>query len=1104
MRTSHLSIAALALLPTSTLAQDVSPNWFRSPAISPDGSTIIFTHHGDLYSVPTTGGRAYPLTVTESHETSPVWSNDGEHVAFASDRNGNMDIYVMPSGGGQATRLTYHSGNDLPWTFTPDDSGVYFSATRTDDIQNAQFPSGLLSELYEVSVTGGTPSMVLTTPALDVQFAPDGSWLVYEDLKGYEDPLRKHHQSPVARDIWKYDPSTGTHTQLTDFPGEDREPVLSGDDEWIYFLSERNGDSNVFRMRASNPGEVQQLTRFEDHPVRQLSMADDGTMVFSWHGDLYRMRADGEPAMVDISIAVDSSGDESRGMSMSSGVSSYSPSPSGKEVAFVVRGDVFVTSTDFSTTRRITNTPEQERSVDFAPDGRSIIYAGERGGSWNVYQASLADEDELYFFSATKIEETALVDTDNNEFQPAYSPDGKKVAYMHNRTELRVLDLDSGESTIAMDGEHFYSYSDGDFSYRWAPDSEWLTVHYYGSVRVFTQDIGLVRADGSQPEPINLTRSGYEEGTPEWYMDGEVLLWWTDRWGQRSHGSWGALGDVVGVFLTQDAYDRFTLSKEEYELKKELEEKKKEKDEESKDEESDEDAEGEDGEEATDEEESDDDEEEIEPLEFELDNLKARMVRLTQHSSNLADAALSTEGDKLFYLARFEDGLDLWVRDFRENSTKILAKLNANGASMEMSDDGKSIFLVASGRLIKVDAESGKQESISFNAEIDVHGPEERRYLFDHMWRQTKEKFYVEDMHGADWDWYYEQYLPKVENVSNNRDLAEVFSEILGELNASHTGGRYFVSRQPHHSSTATLGIYFDHDHEGDGVRIEKIIIDGPLDTDEVSIEDGMVITHIDGVLLDEGTNYYELLDGKSGDRVRLTVVGDDGEAFDEVVMPEPGGAELGWRYEEWLEKNHALVEELSGGRLGYAHIRSMNDASFRRFFDDVLGRNADKDGIVIDTRFNGGGWLHDDLLQLLSGEQYMTTIPRNIEAPGKTYYMDPLHRWVRPTIVVMSESNYSNAHMFPWAYSRLGYGTTVGTGVAGTGTAVWWERQHTGDIVFGIPQVGLKGMDGEYLENQLLEPDIEVILDPNSASAGNDNQLAEAVRVLLEEIDGE
>ncbi|MHC4975571.1 MAG: S41 family peptidase [Planctomycetota bacterium] len=1102
MRSSHLTLAAIVLLPASAHAQDVSSNWYRSPAISPDGSTIVFTHHGDLYSVSTDGGRAYPLTVSESYETSPVWSSDGEHIAFATDRNGNMDVYVMPSGGGQATRLTYHSGNDLPWTFTPDDSGVYFSSTRTDDLQNAQFPSGLLSELYEVSLSGGTPSMVLTTPALDVRFAPDGSWFVYEDLKGYENALRKHHQSPVARDIWRYDPETGAHTQLTDFPGEDREPVVSDDGEWVYFLSERNGDSNIFRMRTSNPGEVQQLTRFEDHPVRHLSIAGDGTMVFSWHGDLYRMTGDGQPTMVEISIAVDSSGDESRGMSMSNGVTSYSPSPSGKEVAFVVRGDVFVTSADFGTTRRITNTPEQERSVDFAPDGRSIIYAGERGGSWNVYQATLADEDELYFFSATKIEETALVDTDHNEFQPAYSPDGKKVAYMHNRTELRVLDLDSGESTIAMDGEHFYSYSDGDFSYSWAPDSQWLAVHYYGSVRVFTQDIGLVHADGSQPDPINLTLSGYEEGGPEWFMDGEVLLWSTDRWGQRSHASWGALGDVVGVFLTQDAYDRFTLSKEEYELKKELEEKKKEKEDDSEDEDSDEDSEDEnaDGED----EEGDDEEEIVEPLEFELDNLRARMVRLTQHSSNLADAALSTDGDKLFYLARFEGGLDLWVRDFREGSTKILAKLNANGASMEMSDDGKSIFLVAGGRLMKVDAESGKQDSISFNAEIDVHGPDERRYLFDHMWRQVKEKFYVEDMHGADWDWYYEQYLPKVESVSNNRDLEDVFSEILGELNASHTGGRYSLSRQPHHASTATLGIYFDHDYQGNGVRIERIIVDGPLDTNEVAIEDGMVITHIDGVLLDETANYYELLDGKSGDRVRLTVVGNDGEAFDEVVMPEPGFAELNWRYEEWLEKNHALVEALSGGRLGYSHIRGMNDGSFRRFFDDVLGRNADKEGLVIDTRFNGGGWLHDDLLQLLSGEQYMTTIPRNIEAPGKSYYMDPLHRWVKPTIVVMSESNYSNAHMFPWAYSRLGFGKTVGTGVAGTGTAVWWEGQHTGDIVFGIPQVGLKGMDGEYLENQLLEPDVEVILGPNEAAAGEDNQLVEAVRVLLEDIDAE
>jgi len=1095
-RGSRIGLTLLTgLCVSASAAAEVTTDWFRDPAISPDGRTVVFSRGGDLYSVSIDGGRAIPLTVHPAHESSPVWSRDGKLLAFASDRLGNLDVFVMPSGGGEATRLTHYSTDDTPSDFTPDGSAVLFSSSRVDDVASVIFPSGVMSELYEVSVEGGTPAQRLTTPALNARLDSAGQRLLYEDIKGYEDPLRKHHTSSVTRDVWLYDASSGAHKKLTEFAGEDRDPEWSENERAMYFLSERAGDFNVFRMPLRPGSRAEQITFFEGHPVRGLSRAEDGELVFSWHGDLYRLHNGSEPERIDIEIAVDTAGDEPKSETKSGGATEFSVSPDGKEIAFIVRGEVFVTSVDFSTTRRITTTPEQERSVDFAPDGRSLVYAGERDGSWNVYQATLVDEDELYFFSGTKIEEKPLIATDAEEFQPAYSPDGKKVAYLHNRSVVMVHDLESGENVVALPGEWYYSYSDGDHWFDWSPDSEWLAVHFYQRDRVFVPEAGLVRADGSSDAPINLSKSGYSDGNPHWAFEGGAIIWSSDRYGERSHGSWGAESDVIGAFLTQDAYDRFTLSKEEYELKKELEKKR----EETKDEAA---GDADEGEAEEDGEKKEDEEEKVEPVELELDGLESRTMRLTIHASDLGDFEMTPKGEKLFYLARFEKGYDLWEHDFREETTKLLTKLGAGSASMELSEDGETIYLLADGSLSKVDAKSGEKKGISFKAALEIDGMAERAYLFDHVWRQAQQKFYRPDLHGVDWRWMREQYEPKLKGLTNNRDLSVVLSELLGELNASHTGGRWRPGGEEGDDQTAALGVFYDEGFTGTGMKIAEIMEGGPLDRAELDIEAGMVITHVDGERIDRETNFYSLLDGKTGDRVRLTLRREDGESFDEVVKPISLGAESNLRYERWVKSRRELVDRLSNGRLGYVHIRGMNDASYREFYSETMGRHAGKEGLVVDTRFNGGGWLHDDLATFLTGENYVNYYPRDDESPNTWYYGDSMWRWTKPSIVVMSESNYSDAHAFPWAYTELDIGDTVGMPVPGTMTAVWWERLHTGDIVFGIPQVGAKGADGEYLENKQLDPTHEVPLDPVSAAEGRDTQIIKAVEVLMRQVE--
>jgi tricorn protease len=422
---------------------------------------------------------------------------------------------------------------------------------------------------------------------------------------------------------------------------------------------------------------------------------------------------------------------------------------------------------------------------------------------------------------------------------------------------------------------------------------------------------------------------------------------------------------------------------------------------------------------------------------------------------------------------------------------------------MEMTEDGEHIFLLAGGSLSRIDTGGGDQKGISFAGEMHVRGDAEREHMFGHVWRQTLKKFYRPDMQGVDWAFYRDQYAPKVGGVTNNRDFAVILSEFLGELNASHTGGIYRPGGGPGDASTASLGVFYDNAYTGPGTRIVEIMEGGPLDRADLDIVAGDVIRSINGTEVGPGANLYAALNNTAGDRVRLTVEHQNGETHDHVVKPVSMGAENQLLYDRWIKRRDEIVREASGGRLGYAHVRGMNDSSFRAFYEKVMGEHYDKEALIVDTRFNGGGWLHDDLATFLTGKTYVELYPRNDLAPGIRYHGDPSTRWVKPSAVVMSESNYSDAHFFPWVYTELKIGPTIGMPVPGTATAVWWERMYTGDMIFGIPQVGTKGKDGYYLENTELQPTYEVPLPPEEAAEGIDTQLLRAVEVLLEQLDG-
>ena len=1067
----HFTFFAVTFLLLMSSAQANNPLWMRYPAISPDGSQIAFSYKGDIYTVSTSGGNAKQITMHFAHDYKPVWSPDGKNIAFASNRFGNFDIYLVPATGGNAVRITTFSGAETPYTFTPDGKYIVFGAKIQAPATSVAFPSGVMSELYKVSVNGGRPEQIIATPAENIFFTKDGKSFVYQDRKGQENTFRKHHKSSVTRNIWLYDITTKKFTELISDAGEDTNPVLSTDNSTVYFLSERSGTYNVHSFPLSNPSQIKQNTNFKINPVRFLSIANDGTLCFGYDGEIYVQKADGKQQKIAIQITEENKRNDIEELS-NRGVYTQTISADGKQVASVMRGEIFVSSVDYKYTKRITHSAEQDNSPSFALDGKSLVYASQKSGTWNLYIASINRSEESYFFNATLIDDEPLFKaSDTERMYPKYSPNGKEISFVENRHKLMVYNIETKKVRQITDGSGNRQTS-GYINYEWSPDSKWFTITYSPNKHDPYTDIGLVSAQGGKV--TNLTNSGYTNNNPRWVLNGDAILFSSERYGMRNHASWGSLDDAMIVFMNQKAYDKFRLSDDDFKLLQEEEKAKKKKDDKK--------------------DSADTTKKNSKDIIIELNNIEDRILRLTPNSSNLGDAILTNDGNKLYYLSSFEKGYDLWSINTRTRETKLEIK-EAGRGSLSLDKEGKTLYLLGTNAQ-KITLASNKKETITVNARMELDLAAEREYMFNHVWTQQFKRFYTKEMHGVDWNLMKKTYSKFLPYINNNFDFAEMLSEILGELNTSHTGGRYSPQSQ-NSDATACFGLLFSWNYDKDGLLIDEVLEKGPFDNAESKAKAGCIIESINGNEILARQDYFPFLN-KITDKKTLVSLYNPAtkERWEEVIKPISQSAQNSLMYNRWVKQREADVEKLSGGRLGYVHVQSMGDPSFRSIYSDILGKFNKKEAIVIDTRYNGGGRLHEDLEVLFSGKKYFTQVVRGVETCDM-----PSRRWTKPSIMIMGEANYSNAHGSPWVYKEMNIGKLVGMPVPGTMTSVSWETLQDPTLVFGIPIVGYQLPDGSYLENQQLEPDFKIANAPDKIVIGEDQQLKKAVEELLKEL---
>ncbi len=1037
----------------------------RHPALNQDGTRLAFSYQGDIWTVPSAGGSARRLTIHEAYDAEPAWSPDDRHLAFQSDRFGNDDVFVMTADGGRPQRLTWHStGDDAP-TWSPD--GRVLFTTRRAFAQVERLP-----EVYAVPMQGGTPSRLLDAVGDHPAVSPDGRFIAFE--RGSCRITREAYRGPANRDLWLFDTENGTYLRLTDFDGQDVYPDW-GDSRTLYYLSAANGRYNLHVLRLGDDGRPlgppTALTTFADEGIRAFDVSGDGsTVVLDRMTDFYRMPADGgTPEQVAVSVTEDYRFDPVEQKTFTDSATEYAVSPDGKYVAFVVRGEVFLTENDPDKNRtvRLTHHPYRDQEVNWLNDS-TLVFLSDRDGENDIFLLRSADPGESNLFRSLRHEVVPVTRTGAGEHSLTVAPDGRHVAFRQGRGRLVTAEMTPdgrlANEKVLRDG--WATATD----LAWSPDSRWLA--YALSDLDFNEEVYIHTADGSRP-PVAVSLHPRSDNTPVWSPDGTKLGFLSTR----NNGD----ADVWFVWLRKADWEKTRQDWEE--------------------------------EAPTDPAEKD---EVPVSVAIDFDDIHERLVQVTRLPGNETDVQISKDGETFFFVTNGggRQGA-VGERDLKKvkwdgSEAKTLVADVPGPSQVRLGGKGKHLYLLRSGgHLARVDVESGKQETLAFRAAMRINYPEERKQIFAEAWRTLNEGFYDPGFHGRDWTALKDTYYPRALAASTTQDFRDVFNEMLGQLDASHMGLRGPDREETQQDRTGLLGVEVVPHPKG--VRVTHVVPGTPADRTRSKLNVGDVITAVDGVPVTAGTSFYALLVDKADTRVVLDVTDARGQA--RTVIIRPTGSIREALYEEWVKERRRLTDAYSGGRLGYIHIQGMNWPSFERFERELTASGQGKDGLVIDVRFNGGGWTTDMLMTVLTVRQHSYTVPRGAAADldreherFRTHYPFgerlPLSAWNKPSVALCNHNSYSNAEIFSHAYKTLGIGTLVGEPTFGAVISTGGQGLIDGSFVRLPYRAWYVKATDENMEHGPAVPDVLVDNAPDSKARGEDPQLRKAVEVLLGQID--
>lgn len=1037
-------IALLGLLFTPVVKADEA-RLLRFPAT--DGRTVAFSYAGDIYTVPLTGGTARRLTSHEGYEVFARYSPDGRTIAFTGQYDGNTEVYTMPAEGGEPQRITYTATNardDMGDRMGPNNIAMTFTPDGREVIYRNRISDGFTGKLWAAPLDGALPRELPLPEGGFCSYSPDGRQLAYNRVFR-EFRTWKYYKGGMADDIWIYDFDSKTTRNITDNVAQDICPMWIGHE--IYYISDRDKRMNIFVYNTTT-GTTSKVTDFTDYDVKFPSCGG-GVIVFEKGGYLYKL----DPASKQaerISISLNAEGIYARNelRPVADDMSDASLSADGTRVAVTARGEVFDVPVKKGVTRCVSHTPgANERKAKYSPVGSDIAYISDRGGESGIWLQQPGKEPR----ELTKGNIAYITDF-------RWSPDGKQIVWADRANRLGLIDVAAGSYRIlATDPEGRYPCP------KFSPDGRWLTYTREAPNQhnvVYIYEI----ATGTET-PV--TESWYDSTVPVFSTDGRYLLFASARDFNPIYSAveWNfAYRNMESIYiclLSADTPSPF-LPK---------------------------DGEASDADTAA---------APISPIIVDTDGLAERVVKIPLESSNYG--YIHCDGSSVWY---YGNG-GTHVYDLKEQKDELVAAK----AVMELSADERKALYTKSGSLYVTAAPSGKME---LSEPVDLSGmlaeidyPQEWQQIYNEAWRAYRDGFYLENMHGVDWQAIREKYAVLLPYVKNRLDLTYVIGAMISELACGHAyvdGGDHV---KPSTSQIGMLGARLSR--SGDAFRIDHIIkgapdratLHSPLAEPGLGIKEGDYITAVDGVPTATVNNIYRLLRRKAGVATELTIAADATGKGARKVVVTPIADEYPLYHYEWIQRNIKHVADRTDGRVGYIYIPDMGPEGLREFARYFFPQ-IDKEALIIDDRGNGGGNISPMIIERLLRQPYRMTMyrgtTRNGTVPEMTHY--------GPKVLLVNKYSASDGDLFPWSFKANKIGTVIGTRSWGGIIGITSSLPYMDGTNITIPFfTNYDAATGRWIvENHGVDPDILIDNDPAEEWSGTDRQLDAAIDEILRQL---
>jgi len=1028
----------------------------RTPSLSPDASELAFSYQGDIWVYNLNTQQSKRVTVHEAYESNPIWNTDGSQLAFSSNRKGSDNVFTVSKMGGMPKQITYYPTTDTPYDWTKENN-IMFTTSRVMKIPPRD------TQTYHVNAKGGTPQRTMTALGSMATISPDGNFIAY--VKGYCRISREDYSGAAQRDIWLYNTQTKKYIQITDTPKNEHSPLWDSEGN-LYFIGAEGGRYNIYKQSLNSNGTAQgtptKLTSQKKDGIVSYSVSDNGTIVYSTLFDLYQMKSSSAEKL-SINLTTDYRFELDKAATTSGDISSFDVSPNGKLAAMEIQGEIFVkeNNKEKSTTNNVSNHPFRDREPQFVND-KEVLFISDRDGHNEIY-VSKSSDTLVGLQRSLKIETIKLTKSKEDVYNLLVSPDHKKVAYQVGRGDLMVADYKEGKIT------NIKAFSEGwaaPSGVAWSPDSKYLA--YSQQDLDFDSEIFIQSVDNPS-EKINVSMHPRSDSGPMWSPDGKMLSFTSNRSGNRG----GVDTDIWMVWLQNEDWERSRADRKDGDYYSKDTPKKK----------------GKGDEKVT--------------VIIDKENIYDRLVRITRLADDEYGGMFSPDSKYIYYS----------VTNPATNSRSFY-KVKLDGGNPKeikgtsgvrgFAEVNGTFYFTSRGRLNELNPKSDKVISLPHTAKYTQDFVAMNEQMFSEGTRVLTMGFYDPNFHGYDWKGLTKKYKPLALKASTAQDYAFVFNQLLGQLNASHMGYRAGTPEQTNNDNIGMLGLEVKNTKRG--AEILYVLNNSVADKSKVNLQVGDVITAVNNQPIKPNTNFYSLLKNTRGDEVLLSL------ANGKEVVARTSGSLRDLQYQAWVDSRKELVNKFSNGKLGYIHIQGMNEPSFERFERELKASGYGKEGIVIDVRYNGGGWTTDRLMAVLNVYQHAYTVPRgaakNLEKENKKFTKNyPFNERAilsvntKPTVALCNEYSYSNAEIFSHAYKNLGLGKLVGQPTFGAVISTGGYSLTNGYVRMPF-RAWYVAKSGKNMENEApAVPDYLVKNAPGWADRNEDDQLKKAVEVLLEDL---